>query len=867
MIKMRSNIAKRLLLLALAPALFMVLSAPSFQDYSPPHSQPGPATDTINFSAFDVGIASRELEAGAMDMYIFSLKTPAAEALRDNPDITVYQAPASTASIILNPAPAREGELNPLSIREVRQAIQFVVNRPFIAQEIYKGFALPMLTHVSPSDFDYLTVYNLARESRITYDPGLAAEMVAQAMTEAGAVMQDDFWHFNDQRVNLKFIVRTEDERWDIGNDLRANLETLGFSVTLIPMQFGPAIFTVYGTDPQLFQWHLYTEGWGRGAPQRYDFGNINSMCSPWLGNMPGWQEVGFWQYESPELDDLGQRIFTGDFDGLEERNRLYVEATEACLEESVRIWVVTAVNNLPALSNIEGITEDVISGPRSFWTLREAHVPGNTEELNVGNLWVWTNRTTWNPVGGFGDVYSNDIWNNVRDTPLATHPFTGVPIPFRADYEVETAGPGASLDVPADAFQWDAGADSWSSVPADTRATSKVTFDYSKYFQSNWHHGKPITMADVIYSIAQTFDLVYDEEKANIEVSISTTSKPFTDTFRGFRITEDNRLEVYVDYWHFVDDYIAQYANISGVTMPWEVLAAMDDMVFEQRIVAYSDTAAARFNVDPISLVLDRFARLTRNTLRDFAEDELLPDNVFDVNGKSLVTGEEASERYAAAIEWFGEKGHMVISNGPYLLETFDSSAQFAQITAFRDPGYPFKPGDLYYGKPQTLRITSVDGAALVEGSGMSATVSVEGPGELSVQYVFQDPATGEIIASGPAQAESGGTFRVDVSADVAAGLAGDLYHLYVAAYSDELSTLLEQRVDVEFGEAMVPTEETQPTTQAEATPTAATSDGDSEDGGGSTTILITAIAAASVLALVLGLVFLITRTRRGPQ
>ena len=37
-----------------------------------------------------------------------------------------------------------------------------------------------------------------------------------------------------------------------------------------------------------------------------------------------------------------------------------------------------------------------------------------------------------------------------------------------------------------------------------------------------------------------------------------------------------------------------------------------------------------------------------------------------------------------------------------------------------------------------------------------MSATVSVDGPGELSVQYVFQDPATGEIIASGPAQAGS---------------------------------------------------------------------------------------------------------------
>ena len=862
---MNSNIARRLLLLALAPALFMVLSAPSFQDYSPPHSQPGPATDTINFSAFDVGIASRELEAGAIDMYIFSLKTPAAEALQDNPDVTVYQAPASTISVVLNPAPAPEGEINPLSIREVRQAIQYVVNRPFIAQEIYKGFALPMLSHVSPSDFDYLTVYNLTRESRIGYDPELAASMVERAMSEAGAVMQDDFWHFNDRRVDLKFIVRTEDERWDIGNDLRSNLGTLGFSVTLVPMQFGPAIFTVYGTDPQLFQWHLYTEGWGRGAPQRYDFGNINQMCAPWLGNMPGWQEVGFWQYESPELDALGQRIFTGDFDGLEERNDLYVELTEACLEESVRIWVATAVNNLPALSKIEGITEDIISGPRSFWTFREAHIPGSTEELNVGNLWVWTNRTTWNPVGGFGDVYSNDIWNNVRDTPMATHPFTGVPIPFRADYVVETAGPGANLEVPSNAFEWDAGGGSWSSVPAGTRATSKVTFDYSKYFQANWHHGRPITMADVIYPIAQSFDIVYNEEKANIEVSISTTSKPYTDTFRGFRITEDNRLEVYVDYWHFVDDYIAQYANLSGVTMPWEVLAAMDDMVFEQRIVAYSDTAAARFNVDPISLVLDRFARLTRNTLRDFTEDKRLPENVFSVDGASLVSDEEASERYAAAIEWFAEKGHMVISNGPYVLETFDSSAQFAQITAFRDPGYPFKPGDLYYGKPEALRITGVEDATLVEGSGMSATVAVDGPGELSVRYVFQDPATGEIIASGLAQAESGGRFRVDVGADVAANLAGDLYYLYVAAYSDELSTLLEQRVDVGFGAVSEPTAEAQPTEQADATPTTAPAD-DSEEDGGSALVLVIAIAAGSLLVLVIGLVILMKITRRGP-
>ena len=50
-----------------------------------------------------------------------------------------------------------------------------------------------------------------------------------------------------------------------------------------------------------------------------------------------------------------------------------------------------------------------------------------------MGHLWVWTERTTWNPVAGFGDVYGVDIWRNLTDPPLWNHPFTGVPGPFRA--------------------------------------------------------------------------------------------------------------------------------------------------------------------------------------------------------------------------------------------------------------------------------------------------------------------------------------------------------------------------------------------------------------------------------------------------
>ena len=145
----------------------------------------------------------------------------------------------------------------------------------------------------------------------------------------------------------------------------------------------------------------------------RYDYSSINQFTAPWTGGMPGWREAGFWQYENEELDEIGQRIFTGEFTTLEERNQLYQRATRIAVEESVRLWVATVQNSFAANSGLTGVTQDLVAGPKAPWTLREAEVPGQSE-LTVGHLWVWTERTTWNPVGGFGDVYSTDIWRNL---------------------------------------------------------------------------------------------------------------------------------------------------------------------------------------------------------------------------------------------------------------------------------------------------------------------------------------------------------------------------------------------------------------------------------------------------------------------
>ena len=186
--RLSSRVRVALLVAGLLLGLELVPSAlAQQQEYEPPHQKPGPASESIQFQSFHVDLAGVSLQAGDMDMYIFSLKTEAARQLLDVPDITVYKAPATMISLILNPAPAPDGQLNPFSIQEVRSALQYVVNRRFIAQEIYKGLAEPMLAHVGPFDYDYLTIYDELKEQDITYDPDFAQQLVDQAMTVMAA--------------------------------------------------------------------------------------------------------------------------------------------------------------------------------------------------------------------------------------------------------------------------------------------------------------------------------------------------------------------------------------------------------------------------------------------------------------------------------------------------------------------------------------------------------------------------------------------------------------------------------------------------------------------------------------------------------
>jgi len=512
----------------------------------------------------------------------------------------------------------------------------------------------------------------------------------------------------------------------------------------------------------------------------------------------------------------------------------MYREMTRIGLDESVRIWIATVMNAFPVQAGVEGITQDLAAGPRGLWSLRSAFKTGS-DELTVGHLWVWTERTTWNPVGGFGDVYSNDIWRHLQDPAVWNDPFTGIPAPFRIGYEVDTAGPEGALDVPADAIMWNAQRGRWTNVGEEVTATSKVVYDYSKFFQAPWHHGQPISMADVLYSIYQGFDLSYNPDKAKIETVIATTARPFLDTIKGYRVLDENRIEAYVDFWHFEQNYIASYGIPAGLSTPWEMLYAMDELVFGQRRAAYSDTAAARYNVPWISLVLDRDARLVRKAMLDLRRLETIPTDVFTLptaDGEIVLTSsEEGVERYTAVLEWFDEKGHMVISNGPFMLERYDPPAQFAELVAFRDESYPFTASDLYRGLPDLIEYTEIEAPPIELGADYEVTLTLEGPGNLSLRYLLIDTASGEIIQQGDADTLDPNWFAIRMTAETTDQLELGIYELVLVAYSDELARMAERRIELEADIAIIGEEPAAEETESSETESSDTEESSSSD------------------------------------
>jgi peptide/nickel transport system substrate-binding protein len=407
--------------------------------------------DSVKFIQYlDENTALEEVRNGNLDVYYYTVSPDRLETHQAREGLQVFDSTGGSYSIIVNPAESEE--FNPFSSQEIRFALNYLVDRKLIVNELMGGYGSPIISYYTPSEPEYLTVIEQLELFNFKYNPSLANEIITKALKEKGAEKINDKWQINGKPITITMFIRSDDPvRKSIGEILAVELERVGFAIKKDFGDLNKAYVVVYGSNPSDLKWSLYTEGWGRSAFVKYDSIGLGQMYSPWFSNMPGFNDPTYWNYKNDKLDELTQKIYTGDFESSEKRSELIQEAVVEGVNESVRIFLASKIDQYVVNDKVSGIVNDFGAGVPSRFTPINAKSENNEFVIGVKQIY----QAAWNPVMGFSDSYSRHIWGIISDPATFKHPFTGETFPVRAEWQVETAGPNGKLDVPQDAKMW----------------------------------------------------------------------------------------------------------------------------------------------------------------------------------------------------------------------------------------------------------------------------------------------------------------------------------------------------------------------------------------------------------------------------
>lgn len=717
------------------------------------------------------------IERGEMDAWLYYLISPENKRkAEESPDVKIIRTYAGSQQLLVNPLETTNG-FNPFSIREIREALNWLIDRRFIVNEIYRGWGVPRWTMFRAVSPDYSRIIEFARtlEAKYSYDFERAKTQIFEALSEAGAEYREGRWYYNDEPITINFLIRPEDERKDYGDYVASQLEALGFTVNKLYKTGGDA-FRLWGVfEPsKRGEWHIYTAGWANIAITAYDDDTPWFWYSP--DNIPLCQE-----YRGPPLlRDAMDKLHAAEYKSMEERNELVKKISELALWDGVHVWVIDQLPTFPLSAKMGDSVLDVYGAVWSFWFLRTMRgAEGTGGDVKLGNRLMFMEG--FNTIAGFSWLYDVFTYYLVSDPSIFPHPHTGKYMPIRAEFTVATVGPEGKLDVPVDALIYDLSLGKFKQVGEGVKSASKVTF---KFTLGKWHHGQPITKADILYSIAEAFKVASEESPLYDSVAATPGRVLFIKFLRGIKFTADDTMEVYIDYCHIDDSYIAAAAGVAWPDTPWELLVLMNEAVSRKEL-AWSVDMADIWGVDQLDLTKGRSIDILKNILDELVEGNYIPSELEDV-----VSLSDAAGRWSALKTFYEEREHFWVSNGPYIFDSADPTALQMTLEAFRE--YPFKANK--WDGMMTIKIPSVRVTKAPEDivPGLNATfnLAVEVQGmpydRAEVKYLISD-AMGNMLLSGTATPKGRGAFDIILSSSETGKMTPGTYSLLLIAIGEE--------------------------------------------------------------------------------
>jgi peptide/nickel transport system substrate-binding protein len=770
-----------------------------------PEERMGAWIDTVVFvEEPDSDAAVTRLEVGDIDVFAYNVSEPDVAARIFGSDILKYYTAYGNYNDLTfmpsaGPEFAETGVLNPFYSDKIREAMNWLVDRDYIAQEITGGLARPRFVPVNYASKDSALLADTiaAISLKYAYNPDKAVEVITSEMEALGAEMVDGKWTYNGEPVVLTGLIRTEDERLDIGDYVSNILEDIGFTVQRDYKTSAEASPCWLRGDPETGCAHFYTGGWVSTAISRDAAGNFSYYYTPDGLPFPPWQAYS----PTDEFYAIATKLNNSDFATMEERAELMSSALDLALLDSQRIWLKDDVGVAPLAANIS-LASDLsgsIYGSR-LWstTLRFDGEVGGSMTVAMPSMMT----EPWNPLAGSNWVYDMMPIRGMQTNAVIPDPFTGVALPHRVDraeivvqegLPVELNMDWATLEfvdeivVPDDAWaDWDAENQVW--ITAGERFTetatalSKVVMHYEDDYlgKVKWHDGSPIDLGDLVMFMIMQFDPSKEASPIYDEATVPAF-ETFMAAFKGWKIVSEDPIvvEYYTDAYQLdaennVTNFRAASPNayFNGVEAGWHGL--MPGWLVEANgEAAFSADKAEALEVEWMSYIAGPTIELLKARLDEAQAGNLIP---YEPTLGAYITAEEAEARYANLQEWYRRYGHFWVNTGPFYLQR--AFPVEGTLILQRNPDYPDRADKWAAFAEAPVPEVLVEGPDTVT-MGEEATYDIyvtlkDEPypaADINAKYLVFD-ATGELVFVGEAEAVEDGHFQAVLTTDLTGSL-----------------------------------------------------------------------------------------------
>ncbi len=725
--------------------------------FTPLPDRMGAYLDNIYMFQSSPDYAAQQIQDGTLDIYasgLSYLQLTAAEGTNLKYDTSVRR----QYELLLNPADTRNetGLFNPFSVREIREAVNYLMDREYIVTDIFGGGAVAKYQPLVYRSGDYNNNLAAIQElsTKYSYDFENAKTIITQSMLDSGCELSEDgIWTYKNEAAQIIVLIRSDDEaRGKIGEYISFQMEQLGFQVNRQYVSYSESSSLWAATDPALGQWHIYT---GRYTIDKAAL-NQESVFADYYTNLGEYSGIEL--YQSFDVSDefilSAETLMEGTYESTQQRNEIVSQLINMCNDYSFRIWLADELSFYPYSYETELSNSDTTVTDLDYATVYTMKLPDTWGgELAWGSLSLLNEAV--NPVNGSTSVSEQQYLNFTQLPLLYEDTDSGTVNPFLVesaeivylnglnivdDSEWIDITTTDEIAVPNDAIiSWDEEegsaiyadddymhdavglATAWLATyererPRDRNkiadqqdvidalqairdrgyltcnAMYRVTYSDDIY-NLTWHDGSSFSVADIVMAHITKTQLM-DKKSSLYDEFYAQIHESELDGFKGFKVVSEKPL--------VIEYYTDSYSHLASETVkPLWVDYGTGQQSWAMAAVA--NTAA----MDAEATYSEEMSAYYGSEFLDYLNSESLEtliDNLELYRGSGYIpyaellsqylTPTEALQQYKNILAFYKSYGHLSIGLGPYMITNVDALTPSLTLSAYT--AFPIKADDL---------------------------------------------------------------------------------------------------------------------------------------------------------------------------